>query len=71
MVYQVLPVFFIISFLFYVYEHLSINMYVHQIHCLVLQEARGFGYPGTGVRDGVTHHVNAGNQTQVICKNSE
>lgn len=71
MVYQDLAVIFIISFLFYVYEHLSINMYVHQIHCLVPREARGFRYPGTGVRDGVTHHVDAGNRTQVICKNSK
>lgn len=71
MVYQVLPVFFIISFLFYVYERLSINIYVHQIHCLVPQEARGFRYSGTGVGDGVTHHVDAGNGTQVICKNNK
>lgn len=56
--------------IFYVYECLA-SIYEYAICvCLSLQwPEEGIISPGTRVTDG--HHVNAGNQTQVICKSNK
>ena len=43
-------------------------LYVYHVHGVPAEARNGVGAPGTGVMDGLNHHVGAESQTQVLCK---
>lgn len=42
--------------------------YVYHVHGVPAEARNGVGAPGTGVMDGLNHHVGAESPTQVLCK---